>query len=394
MRRVETGWRPDWKAKVETVGLTYHSHGVAPSGENSGAFWHEGAHYVFSLDEIEAIEAASEDLHAMSLEAVDYVVRTPGVMETFGIAGAFRPLITNSWHRRDPHVMGRFDLAYQTGKPPKLLEYNADTPTLVIETALVQWLWHQDVAPEADQFNSLHEKLVARYREIGALMEPGTTLHFSSLRDVDDGHSTASWSVEEFAHAHYFLECASQAGVKTKFVAIPDVGHDPSRLALVDFEGQPIRYWSKLYPWEWLVEEEFGKVLLWDRIGLLEPAWKMLLSNKAILPVLWHLFPGHPNLLPAFFEYDEALGSDWVSKPLLGREGGNVTIRVGGSENATDGLYDGPRVFQGHTDTTFEDRHVVIGSWMVGNEPAGMILREGDRPIVTADSRIVPHLIR
>lgn len=394
MRRVETGWRPDWRSKVESVGLTYHSGGLPPSGENSGAYWHEGAHYVFSLDEIEAIEAASEDLHARCLDAVDYVVKTPGVMESFGVPGAFRPLITNSWHRRDPHVMGRFDLAYQAGQPPKLLEYNADTPTLVIETALVQWFWHQEVAPEADQFNSLHEKLVERYRAIGALMEPGTTLHVSSLRDVDDGLGQAASSVEEFAHAHYFIECAAQAGVPTKFLAIPDVGHDPTRLALVDLEGEPIRYWAKLYPWEWLIEEEFGKVLLWDRIGIVEPAWKMLLSNKAILPILWHLFPDHPNLLPSFFEEDERLGERWVSKPLLGREGGNVTLRQGGSRFSTGGLYDGPRVFQGHADTAFEDRHVIVGPWMVGNEAAGMILRESDRPIVTADSRIVPHLIR
>jgi glutathionylspermidine synthase len=37
-------------------------------------------------------------------------------------------------------LYGRFDLAYRGDGPPKLLEYNADTPTALFEAAVVQWI--------------------------------------------------------------------------------------------------------------------------------------------------------------------------------------------------------------------------------------------------------------
>ena len=60
----------------------------------------------------------------------------------------------------------------------------------------------------------------------------------------------------------------------------------------------------KLYPWEWLFREDFGASLAGSPTRWLEPPWKAILSNKGILPLLWAMFPRHPNLLPAFFEDD------------------------------------------------------------------------------------------
>ena len=48
-----------------------------------------------------------------------------------------------------------------------------------------------------------------------------------------------------------------------------------------------------------------------------------------MLPLLWEMFPGHPNLLPAFFEDDPnaaTLGTSFVRKPLYSREGANVAL--------------------------------------------------------------------
>ncbi len=53
-------------------------------------------------------------------------------------------------------------------------------------------------------------------------------------------------------------------------------------------------------------------------------AWKAVLSNKGILPLLWERHPNHPNLLPAFFDDDPAAepsAKPGCAKPLFSREG-------------------------------------------------------------------------
>ena len=96
----------------------------------------------------------------------------------------------------------------------------------------------------------------------------------------------------------------------------------------------------KLYPWEWLLRDQNANQLLstYTLTQWIEPIWKMLLSNKAILPILWELFPGHPNLLECHFNHPKNL-VDYVKKPLLSREGANLTIRRGGSTHHTEGPY-------------------------------------------------------
>ena len=64
-----------------------------------------------------------------------------------------------------------------------------------------------------------------------------------------------------------------------------------------------------------------------EKLRSFEPFWKLIVANKAILPLLWSMFPNHPNLLPAYYDDPETelgkvpQGSNWVSKPLFGREG-------------------------------------------------------------------------
>jgi glutathionylspermidine synthase len=191
------------------------------------------------------------------------------------------------------------------------------------------------------------------------------------------------------------MDTARAAGIETVFTPIRQVGWRVADREFVDMAGRPARRCFKLYPWEWLVADEYGRNLLDDRVRFVEPAWKMVLSNKGILPILWELFPGHPNLLPAAWEPDGLGGVDYVAKPALGREGGNVRIVSEGSVAAeTVGTYGkGRMVYQQAVRLPrFDGQHVVIGSWIVGDKAAGMIVRESPSPIVTGSSRIVPHL--
>jgi len=148
----------------------------------------------------------------------------------------------------------------------------------------------------------------------------------------------------------------------------------------------------KLYPWEWLAAEKFGPQLLTSSLRVIEPAWKMLLSNKGLLPILWELFPDHPNLLAAYFDSGRIAG-DYVEKPLLSREGANVIIHQGGTTIAADGEYgDEGRIYQAYAPVPrFGDDYVTIGAWIIGDEPAGIGLREDTSPITRNTSRFVPH---
>ena len=127
-------------------------------------------------------------------------------------------------------------------------------------------------------------------------------------------------------------------------------------------------------------------------LRVIEPAWKMILSNKGILPVLWGMFPGHPNLLEAAFD-DHHLGGDYVRKPLLSREGENILVRRNGEWMGTSGTYgEEGYVYQRYAALPeFSGNYPVIGSWVIGGESAGIGIREDRSEITTNGSRFIPH---
>jgi glutathionylspermidine synthase len=382
VKRIVTDWRPNWQATVEAQGFPFHSGGERPA-DATATYWFEGAYYELSLDEVNVIEAATAELHGLCLKAVERLCTDPASMTKFGIPQAYAQMAVTSWRRGDPTLYGRFDLAYDGHNPPKLLEYNADTPTALIETSIIQWHWLGDKFNGThDQFNSVHEKLIDTWRAIGRRI--GTQhIYFSCIKD----------NVEEFATVEYLRDTASQAGINTRFLYLDDVGWRDGNF--VDLANVPIRLWFKLYPWEWIWREEFGKHLpgTIGTLGILEPPWKMLLSNKAILPLLWDMFPGHENLLEAHWDKAAFGHTRWIAKPTLGREGANIAL---GDGDETPGPYgDAPKIYQQlATLPEFDGRRAVIGSWIIGDQPAGICFREDERPIVTNSSPLVPHVFR
>ena len=382
MRRDPRAPRADWQARVESVGLPHHT------GAGGAPYWDESACYTFSAPEVDELEAATAELHHLCLEAAAHVIARRR-WDELAIPPAAVPLIEQSWRDEEPTLYGRFDLAYDGRTPPRLLEYNADTPTALVEAAVAQWYWLQDTEPSGDQFNSLHERLVAAW----ATMTPGLRgaapanvrplVHFASANDVEDWATTT-----------YLRDTAEQGGVDTRQLLVGEVGWDAGARRFVDLDGQPITAAFKLYPWEWMARERFAAHLAESAVRWIEPAWKMVLSNKGILAVLWELFPNHPNLLPAYF--DEWRLEAYAKKPLLSREGANVRLVMFGEEVAASGGDYGEEgyVYQALAPLPrFDGRVPVLGSWMVAGEPAGMGVREGDGLITTNASRFVPHRI-
>lgn len=286
MRRERGTPRPDWQRTVAEQGLAFGTPGRDGSG-NERPYWDESVHYVFEMDEILSLEADVEVLQSMCLSAVDHVVTTERFRD-FALPEWCWEQVAQSWRRSDPHLYGRFDLRYDGSGPAKLLEYNADTPTSLLEASILQWHWLQDVHPGDDQWNSLHEKLVERWGELKGLL-PSSEVHvtWSGAESTGEDHITVG----------YLQETAAEAGLDTVGLSIEDIGWDSALDRFVDLEEAPISTVFKLYPWEWMLTDEFGKHVtrslpetLW-----LEPLWKTLLSNKALLAVLWEMYPGHPN---------------------------------------------------------------------------------------------------
>lgn len=385
MKRKTGARRPDWQSKVEELGLVFGTPARAADGSNR-PYWDEGVHYEFSLDEVLSLEADVELLHSMCLDAVDHVITTERYKD-FGIPEWVWPQIAESWRRRDPHLYGRFDLRYDGSGPAKLLEYNADTPTSLLEAAVVQWHWLTEVHDGDDQWNSIHEKLVERWTEIKPQLATNE-VHFtwSGQEHTGEDHITAA----------YLQETAAEAGLNTVGLAIEEIGWDNLLERFVDLEEAPMNTVAKIYPWEWMVDDEFGKhaVSTLPATQWVEPLWKMLLSNKALLAILWEMHPGHPNLLPTYLDQPGLL-TEYVRKPRLGREGNNITIAAPGWETETAGFYgEEGFVYQAFDPLPeFDGMRPALGAWIVGDESAGLGIRETAGLITDDGAAFVPHRI-
>lgn len=375
MKRITTTPRNNWQSAVEELGFGFHTTNVP--------YWDESVYYEMEMREILFIEKATAELWDLCLGAVQHVMDNK-LYNKFGIPEWIVPQIEKSWAEDHPAIYGRFDLCYKNGEL-KMLEFNADTPTSLYEAGIVQWFWLKDFDADKDQFNSVHEKLIAYWKYLKNYLQPGT-LHFTCLKET----------LEDLTNVEYMRDCAIQAGLETKLVFIDDLGWDEESKQFLDLEGLPIKNIFKLYPWEWLMTDEFGKHIPEDsnRALWIEPAWKMILSNKAILPILWELYPDCPYLLPAYFE--EGKLTNYVKKPILSREGANIDMVMKNiSLQKTEGVYgaEGFIYQELFTLPNFSDHYPVIGSWVIGQEPAGMGIREANTLVTDNLSRFVPHLI-
>jgi len=395
--------RPGWQETIEAQGLLYWKTDL-PDGTVM-PYWTDGAYYAFTSAQIDALESATEELVEMCVAAGDHIIEHD-LFARMGIPEWAEERIVETWSSEPPMLYGRFDLAYD-GTQIKLLEFNADTPTGLVESAVIQWFWIKDRFPGLDQFNRLHDALVSRWSEMGeAGRLPGGAAHFA--------WSSQETSGEDAMTAAYLAQTAQEAGLRTVLLPVEELGWNDA-VGFLDPSGTQIKTIFKLYPWEWMVRETYGQRCL-HRMGAgpgqtqwIEPVWKMLWSNKGLLPVLWELFPGHELLLPAWFADDAPDdGLPHVRKPLLAREGANVTI-VGVDEPGVvaelgpdQGYGEEGYVVQRYVELPAfphdgpgmgTSARPVIGSWLVDMAAAGIGVREADGLITNNLSRFLPHVI-
>lgn len=367
--------RPDWQHRVEEAGLIWHGAGGEP-------YWTDDQHLVLTLDAAEKLENAAIELHALCLEACDKIVRN-GWWDRLAIPESAIGMIQTSWMTSDLSLYGRFDLAWDGTGDPKLLEYNADTPTSLLEAAVIQWQWLEQAFPEDDQLNSIHEALIDRWKKVQE-----STVHFACAWDNLEDRQTIA----------YLAETAEQAGKSVELLDISEIGFSPEG-RFTDSNERDIDKLFKLYPWEWMANEPFFAEIGQERSRFLEPAWKMMLSNKGVLPILWELNPGHPLLLPAYRSAEELRAQGvtfWAEKPFFGREGAGISLVDRGKPlvSGAPGHHGEPVVYQKHASLyQAGGRHFVWGLWMVGDECRGLSARGDSSPVTGNLSRFFPHRI-
>jgi glutathionylspermidine synthase len=433
--------RPAWREDVLRDGLVYVET-TDPVTGTTFPYWVEDAYYEVTASDCEMLANACDELAAMFVVAGDHIIEHD-LFGKLGIPEYAVPAIVRTWNDDDPaaywpSLYGRFDLRWANNSEliaadptlavPKLLEYNADTPTAFPESTAVQWNWFLfNRWGKGDQWNNAYEAAVEAWTRNLRLFTARTgravdTIHFAYTEAEDSG--------EDAMNTTMIAATAQEAGFSVKIIKIEDIrlvaGNGESAFLtpntaaqtgyFVDADGTPIELIFKLYPWEWMFAEGFGKTALWnlaqsDGTVWIEPPYKAMWSNKGILPILWELFGNEPvrgrYLLPAYFEKEapEGFARTCVRKPLLGREGANVTIFSDGAILSTRA---GEYGAEGHVLQEYAPLplfegvggpfRTVTGVWMIDQKAAGLCFREsaGETAglITSNQSRFVPHLVK
>lgn len=309
---------------LESIGFSWHT-------DTDGTPYAPAQLVEISSEEAEAYYQAVNELYDMYVSAAQYVIDNDLFFE-LGIPFNLVELIKQSWENDVHwHLYGRFDLAGGLdGKAIKLIEFNADTPTAVFETAILQWaMLKQNGLDEAAQFNDLFDGLVENYKRLMTLDDDTSAFDelyaqnpYKILFTCIEGNS------EDEATTRLMQAAAKHAGFNTRFAYIHEISFDDEGGISVD--GENYEFLFKLVPWEQIAVDEGELALILQNIVnnqkaiILNPAYTLLFQSKGIMKILWDLYPNHPLLLES--SYAPLAGKKYVKKPFLAREGANVSV--------------------------------------------------------------------
>lgn len=382
LRRLSLHRDDAFPRRAEALGFGFHT-------AEDREYWVRDACYALTPEAVDAMAAAAKELHGMIEAAVAQVVAR-GDYAAFGFTPRLAALVEASHRAGEPSLYGRFDLRLAPDGGIKLFEFNAETPAALFEAAVVQLAWFEEAEPGPetrpgrDQWNAIDDALLARWP---ALALP-RLVHFTAEAGRPD----------EIAQVAYLMANARAAGHEAAFLSVEDISWQEGA-GFTDPGGTPLAACFKLYPWDWLDAEEGGRLLPLGRTRWIEPARRMLPASKAILATLWSLFPGHPLLLPAALDRG-AIDGPAIGKPALGLEGQGMQVDgiPGASTAPAAGLPPCPMIWQAWAPlpvhpTPQGDAYPVMGVWMVGDEPQGLGIREGEALVTTLEDRFVPHVV-
>lgn len=376
--------------------------------EELGFTWHtdsDGTKYIndelieVTQKEAEAYYEATNEIYDMFVEAAEYVIENNLFFE-LGIPFNLIEAIKKSWENDVHwHIYGRFDLAGGVdGKNIKLIEFNADTPTSLFETTLLQWaLLKQNKMDEEKQFNNVYEAISKNFKRLVTLDDDvalfderydGWKILFSSVEGND----------EEEATTRFLQQMATDAGFNTGFEYLQNVKFDEN--GIFDSNDNQYEYWFKLFPWEDIGSDEpelattLSNIMQNQKAIILNPAYTLLFQSKGIMKIMSDLFPDSPYILKASFEPLE--GIKQVEKTVFGREGANTKIidANGKIVEQIDGPYDNyKKVYQEYVEFNKDAKGAKYQAGVFfAYEACGLSFRKGSE-IMDNMSKFVGHVI-
>ena len=379
-------------ATLEELGFSWHT-------DEDGTKYVSDALVEVSKTEAENYYSAANEIYDMYVEAAEYVIENDLFFD-LGIPFNLVETIKKSWENDVHwHIYGRFDLAGGIdGEDIKLIEFNADTPTSLFETALLQWalLKHNNM-DEDSQFNNVYEAISNNFKRLITLFDDtevfddrydGWKILFSSVAGND----------EEEATTKLLQQMATDAGFNTSFEYLENTHFDED--GIYDGDENKYEYWFKLFPWEDIATDEpelattLTNIMNTQEAIILNPAYTLLFQSKGIMKILCDLFPDSPYLLHTSFEALE--GTKHVEKAVFGREGANTKIidSDGTILEETTGPYDNyKKVYQEYVDFTKDSNGDKYQAGVFfAYEACGMSFRKGGE-VMDNMSKFVGHVI-
>ena len=379
---------------LESIGFVWHT-----DSDNSSYISDEIV--VISEDEANAYYEATNELYDMFAQTGQYVIDND-LFHDLNIPFNLVEMIKESWENDVHwHLYSRFDLAGGIdGKPIKLIEFNADTPTSLFETAIIQWaMLKANGLDEASQFNNLYEALKDNFKRIITLD--------SDIEKFDEYYSGLGWKIlfssisgssEDINTTKLLQHIATEAGFNTDFEFIENVQFNDEGIYKND---ELFEFWFKLIPWENIaIEESELALILTQIIGdkkaiIFNPAYTLMFQSKGFMKILWDLYPNHPLLLETSFE--PLIGKKQVEKRCFGREGANVKIINADQsiDEQTSGDYEGHKaIYQEYIEFPKDSNG---NSYQAGvfyaYEACGLGFRRGGK-ILNNMSKFVGHIIK
>ncbi|AJC85447.1 glutathionylspermidine synthase family protein [Campylobacter peloridis] len=379
------------KSYLEQIGFSWHT-------DNDGSDYLDSNLVCVKESEANAYYEAVNELYDMYVAAAQEVIDNDRFDE-LGIPFNLVEAIKMSWENDVHwHLYGRFDLAGGLdGKPIKLIEFNADTPTSLFESAILQWaILKQNKLDESAQFNNIYEALADNFKRLITLEEDvsGFEKYYQGWKIL---FSSIAGSNEDTITTKLLAHIAKEAGFESEFSFVDEVEFSPEGIFKNDVNYE---YFFKLIPWESIAIEEGELAMLLTQIMqnqkaiILNPAYTLLFQSKGIMKILWELYPNHPLLLETS---DEPLvGKKCVKKPVFGREGANVSIIEANGDISfkTDGDYQNNRfVYQEFAEFNQNENDYYQAGVFFAYEGCGLGFRKGGL-VLDNYSKFVGHLVR
>ncbi|EOA6026430.1 glutathionylspermidine synthase family protein [Campylobacter upsaliensis] len=378
------------KNYLESIGFSWHT-------DEDGSDYLDNKLICVSKNEANAYYEAANELYDMFVAAAQNVIDN-NRFDELGIPFNLIDAIKMSWENEVHwHLYGRFDFAGGLdGKPIKLIEFNADTPTSLFESAILQWaMLKQNNLDEHLQFNSIYESLMDNFKRLITLDESVEEFeeHYRGWKIL---FSSVAGNKEEELTTKLLAHIAKDAGFECDFSYVDEVEFGEEGIFK---NGVNYEYWFKLIPWEEIAIEEGELAMLLTQIMrnqkaiILNPAYTLLFQSKGILKILWELYPNHPLLLES--SYEPLQGKDFVRKPMFGREGANISIvkdDVKLQENI--GPYGNNKmIYQQYYELNSNENEYYQAGVFFAYEGCGLGFRKGGLIIDNA-SKFVGHIIK